>query len=26
MFPTPGTYPYRCGPHPEMLGSVTVTE
>ena len=26
MFSTPGTYPYRCGPHPEMLGSVTVTE
>ncbi|MCP4874470.1 MAG: plastocyanin [Gammaproteobacteria bacterium] len=25
-FTTPGTYPYRCGPHPEMLGSVTVTE
>jgi plastocyanin len=21
-----GTYPYRCGPHPEMLGTVTVVE
>ena len=21
-----GTFPYRCGPHPEMTGSVTVTE
>ncbi len=26
VFSTPGTYPYRCGPHPEMLGSVMVTE
>ena len=26
VFSTPGTYPYRCGPHPEMLGTVTVTE
>ena len=25
-FSTPGAYPYRCGPHPEMLGTVTVTE
>lgn len=25
-FPNPGTYPYRCGPHPEMTGTVTVTE
>jgi plastocyanin len=21
-----GTFPYRCGPHPEMTGTVTVTE
>ncbi|WP_250658671.1 plastocyanin/azurin family copper-binding protein [Alkalimarinus coralli] len=21
-----GTFPYRCGPHPEMLGTVIVTE
>jgi plastocyanin len=26
VFSKPGTYPYRCGPHPEMLGTVTVTE
>ena len=26
VFATPGIYPYRCGPHPEMLGTVTVTE
>ncbi len=25
-FDKPGVYPYRCGPHPEMTGSVTVTE
>ena len=25
-FSETGTYPYRCGPHPEMTGSVTVTE
>ena len=25
-FDKPGVYPYRCGPHPEMLGSVTVVE
>ena len=25
-FAEPGTFPYRCGPHPEMTGSVTVTE
>ena len=25
-FDKPGIYPYRCGPHPEMIGSVTVTE
>jgi plastocyanin len=25
-FSNPGTYPYRCGPHPEMTGTVTVTE
>jgi plastocyanin len=26
VFSTPGTYPYRCGPHPEMRGTVTVIE
>lgn len=26
VFSSPGIYPYRCGPHPEMLGTVTVTE
>ena len=25
-FETSGDYPYRCGPHPEMLGNVIVTE
>jgi plastocyanin len=25
-FDQPGTYPYRCGPHPEMTGVVEVTE
>jgi len=25
-FAESGTFPYRCGPHPEMTGSVTVTE
>lgn len=25
-FPEPGTFPYRCGPHPEMTGVVRVTE
>jgi plastocyanin len=25
-FDQPGTYPYRCGPHPEMLGTITVVE
>ena len=25
-FPDAGTFPYRCGPHPEMTGSVTVVE
>lgn len=24
-FDVPGTYPYRCGPHPEMHGEVVVT-
>ncbi len=24
-FDKPGTYPYRCGPHPEMVGTVEVT-
>ncbi len=23
-FDSPGTFPYRCGPHPEMTGVVTV--
>lgn len=23
-FDTPGRYPYRCGPHPEMVGVVEV--
>ncbi len=26
VFDTTGTYPYRCGPHPEMLGTVAVTD
>jgi plastocyanin len=25
-FDKPGTYPYSCGPHPEMKGVVVVTE
>ena len=25
-FSEPGIYPYRCGPHPEMTGTVTVTD
>ena len=25
-FDKPGTYPYSCGPHPEMKGQVVVTE
>lgn len=25
-FDQAGTFPYRCGPHPEMLGTVTVIE
>ena len=25
-FPDTGTFDYRCGPHPEMTGSVTVVE
>ncbi|BAN34219.1 plastocyanin precursor [Sulfuricella denitrificans skB26] len=25
-FDNPGTYPYRCGPHPEMTGVVEVGE
>jgi plastocyanin len=25
-FSKSGTFPYRCGPHPEMTGTVTVTE
>jgi len=25
-FDAPGVYPYRCGPHEEMHGSVTVTD
>lgn len=25
-FDETGKFPYRCGPHPEMTGSVTVTE
>ncbi|HTH15104.1 MAG TPA: plastocyanin/azurin family copper-binding protein [Magnetospirillum sp.] len=24
-FDTPGVYPYHCGPHPEMTGTVEVT-
>ncbi len=24
-FDQPGNYPYRCGPHPKMLGSIHVT-
>jgi len=26
LFSETGKFPYRCGPHPEMTGSVTVTE
>jgi plastocyanin len=26
VFDKPGTYPYTCGPHPEMTGKVVVTE
>lgn len=25
-FDKPGTYPYTCGPHPEMFGTVVVVE
>lgn len=25
-FDEPGSYPYRCGPHPEMTGIIRVTE
>ncbi|MDH5353856.1 MAG: cupredoxin domain-containing protein [Gammaproteobacteria bacterium] len=25
-FNKPGSYPYRCGPHPDMTGIVRVTE
>ena len=25
-FDKPGTYPYTCGPHPEMFGTVIVVE
>jgi len=25
-FDKPGIYSYRCGPHPEMIGTVTVAE
>ena len=25
-FDQPGTYPYSCGPHPEMKGAVVVME
>lgn len=25
-FPETGTFPYRCGPHPEMTGTVHVVE
>lgn len=25
-FDKPGTYPYRCGPHSEMLGMIEVAE
>jgi plastocyanin len=25
-FTRPGRYPYRCGPHPEMLGEVVVLD
>jgi plastocyanin len=26
VFDKPGTYPYTCGPHPEMTGKIVVTE
>lgn len=26
VFDKPGTYPYTCGPHPEMRGRIEVTE
>ena len=26
VFDKPGSYPYTCGPHPEMKGRVEVTE
>lgn len=26
LFDQPGTYPYHCGPHPEMTGQVIVTD
>lgn len=26
VFDKPGSYPYRCGPHPEMTGVVEVVE
>lgn len=26
VFDKPGIYPYRCSPHPEMIGVVEVTE
>lgn len=26
VFPKPGSYPYTCGPHPEMKGRVDVSE
>jgi plastocyanin len=25
-FEEPGTFPYRCGPHPKMTGTVQVTD
>lgn len=25
-FDTPGSYPYGCGPHPEMKGAIVVTD
>ena len=25
-FTASGTFPYRCGPHPDMLGTVTVVD
>jgi plastocyanin len=26
LFPETGSFPYRCGPHPEMIGTVTVID